>query len=1100
MAYYPQDNYPEYQNQFYGYGQPPHAHYHQHHRIPPGSPYYNPQQYHHHQYYQHYNQYQGEGYPPGYGYGQYNGAAPQQPQQPRAGDSRKGLNIVDPKEREQQRAAAEANGPAPSPTSGPKKTGTALPIKDPVTRQPINLDQPQAQAAPAPQPQAPPAEPAAQPAASPQAPQKKKAIPILDPVTRKEVTAANPTAATSATAAPTATASETSASTPSQQTVSSSSASAPAPADGAADADASATKTVDVPTTADAPAAAEPEAVESSTPQTPPEEPEPDTATTPVPGPETSAEQASDTPAEPPKASVPTAAPETLVFAPGATWGVLPKLPKQDSADPYYTGAASHNTSSSVEEEKSRAPALVVKEDSDSEYCTSGSDTEKPTSSISASGRRVYDFEFLLSISTKAPPPPENLRTFEIYMHDARNRKSQATTPDSKSRDRRGFGNKVATPTYGSNKAAGSFDGDMRSKMGKVFVPGPPGGNKQTFENLSNRAETAFNLKNSGNINAEEKILKKVRGILNRITPEKYAVLFDQLWAELYNEEDKTDESKRVMRIVPQVIHTVFDIALDQPKFSYLYADICYHLCRKIQVLKDQQKEQDAGDSKESEDPNKQSATLKEFRRILLNTCQERFEEGSRHQQTVIPDDAPEEERERIQREEYRYKARSLGNIKFISELFKRSLLSERIMHIVIKILLIDTDHSDPRNFESMETLHEMLQAVGKKLDRAQAKQHMDNYFEKMEEIAQTHPVKRIRFLILNIVELRKANWVSRADQKTTVPEDDGRRISKTYSWNGERVEPQRVTSANRPDRGGMGKDAGKGRQQSVESDGFKTVGKAAKNSVWNSNPPSTPTSLPSPGSGFGGRSQENKASPQRSNREPEPKATNSAPVDDGNSAAAQKGPPPLKDEQIAAKARGLLEEFAADPEDKENALAVLREEIPTQSYAQFITGMILGAVSQNKREKERADLPKLCALYQQEELVEEKHMQQAFTGVMEKAKREELWVDVPRLWQNIGVVLGGSFEAKIVDLEVLAPMAEVLANGDEEAQSKTTDFLSGVIQCLEKEEFSAEFDGEKAGRIIAAVTKAATKKKTKAKPLATLDEFKAAVDKITFQ
>ena len=73
-----------------------------------------------------------------------------------------------------------------------------------------------------------------------------------------------------------------------------------------------------------------------------------------------------------------------------------------------------------------------------------------------------------------------------------------------------------------------------------------------------------------------------------------------------------------------------------------------------------------------------------------------------------------------------------------------------------------------------METLHEMLQAVGKKLDRAQAKQHMDNYFEKMEEIAQTHPVKRIRFLILNIVELRKANWVSRADQKTTVPEDDG--------------------------------------------------------------------------------------------------------------------------------------------------------------------------------------------------------------------------------------------------------------------------------------------------------------------------------------
>ena len=84
--------------------------------------------------------------------------------------------------------------------------------------------------------------------------------------------------------------------------------------------------------------------------------------------------------------------------------------------------------------------------------------------------------------------------------------------------------------------------------------------------------------------------------------------------------------------------------------------------------------------------------------------------------QTVIPDDAPEEERERIQREEYRYKARSLGNIKFISELFKRSLLSERIMHIVIKILLIDTDHSDPRYvlfWRSSNTLKHNISVFG---------------------------------------------------------------------------------------------------------------------------------------------------------------------------------------------------------------------------------------------------------------------------------------------------------------------------------------------------------------------------------------------------
>ena len=63
----------------------------------------------------------------------------------------------------------------------------------------------------------------------------------------------------------------------------------------------------------------------------------------------------------------------------------------------------------------------------------------------------------------------------------------------------------------------------------------------------------------------------------------------------------------------------------------------------------------------------------------------------------MVPDDATEEERETIEKAEYKFKSRSLGNIKFIAELFKRSLLSERIMHIVIKILLLDTDHTDPR-------------------------------------------------------------------------------------------------------------------------------------------------------------------------------------------------------------------------------------------------------------------------------------------------------------------------------------------------------------------------------------------------------------------
>lgn len=118
----------------------------------------------------------------------------------------------------------------------------------------------------------------------------------------------------------------------------------------------------------------------------------------------------------------------------------------------------------------------------------------------------------------------------------------------------------------------------------------------------------------------------------------------------------------------------------------------------------------------------------------------------------------------------------------------------------------------------------------------------------------------------------------------------------------------------------------------------------------------------------------------------------------------------------------------------------------------------------------------------------------------LEKAKREELWVDVPKLWQNIGVVLAGCFNEKVVDLEVLAPMAEVLIS-DEEYQSLAPDFLKTTVRCLNGEEFSDCFDGDKLSKVLAAANKAVTKKKTKSKAKVTsIEDFEAALAEIPFQ
>lgn len=79
-----------------------------------------------------------------------------------------------------------------------------------------------------------------------------------------------------------------------------------------------------------------------------------------------------------------------------------------------------------------------------------------------------------------------------------------------------------------------------------------------------------------------------------------------------------------------------------------------------------------------------------------------------------------EEEKQRLteELEEAKDKARrrSLGNIKFIGELFKLNMLTEVIMHDCIVKLLKNHDE------ESLECLCRLLSTIGKDLDFAKAK------------------------------------------------------------------------------------------------------------------------------------------------------------------------------------------------------------------------------------------------------------------------------------------------------------------------------------------------------------------------------------------
>ncbi|XP_021118648.1 eukaryotic translation initiation factor 4 gamma 3 isoform X4 [Heterocephalus glaber] len=244
------------------------------------------------------------------------------------------------------------------------------------------------------------------------------------------------------------------------------------------------------------------------------------------------------------------------------------------------------------------------------------------------------------------------------------------------------------------------------------------------------------------NIKTQE-LFRKVRSILNKLTPQ----MFNQLMKQVAGLTVDTEERLK------GVIDLVFEKAIDEPSFSVAYANMCRCLVTLKVPMAD-----------------KPGNTVN-FRKLLLNRCQKEFEKDKadddvfeKKQKELEAASAPEE-RTRLhdELEEAKDKARrrSIGNIKFIGELFKLKMLTEAIMHDCVVKLLKNHDE------ESLECLCRLLTTIGKDLDFEKAKPRMDQYFNQMEKIVKERKTSsRIRFMLQDVIDLRLCNWVSRrADQ-----------------------------------------------------------------------------------------------------------------------------------------------------------------------------------------------------------------------------------------------------------------------------------------------------------------------------------------------
>jgi len=204
-----------------------------------------------------------------------------------------------------------------------------------------------------------------------------------------------------------------------------------------------------------------------------------------------------------------------------------------------------------------------------------------------------------------------------------------------------------------------------------------------------------------------------------------------------------------------------FSKAVSESNFSKMYSDLCVKLNEQPVGL-----------------PPDQKVT---FRRVLLNKCQEEFESAY-----MSDDKLPEDPEDRLIFKE-KARRRKLGNVKFIGELFKSKLLSEKIIQECVKILFdsVGKSRTDRETMEHhCELVYKLMTTIGKLIDTPKAKPFMQRYFDQFSKLSQDDNISsRIRFMFQDLLELRRNNWIPRREENTpkTIGEVQAEALAKQF-------------------------------------------------------------------------------------------------------------------------------------------------------------------------------------------------------------------------------------------------------------------------------------------------------------------------------
>ncbi|CCW63267.1 unnamed protein product [Phytomonas sp. EM1] len=262
-------------------------------------------------------------------------------------------------------------------------------------------------------------------------------------------------------------------------------------------------------------------------------------------------------------------------------------------------------------------------------------------------------------------------------------------------------------------------------------------------------SDNGFRVRDKTEMDESELELRRVQSALNKLTEQN----FDVVSQEMLSHDLICNAA-----VLPGVVKIVFNKAVSEPVFSALYARLCARIANYERELVNESKSNprilqrlEAAQKQLMRDSY--MPPVGDFVRfVLVSHCQKIYDE---FRTQVSPKDPETAEQLRKQ---------NMANIKFIGELYVKSLMTTRvIMSIASYALALGIEPGVTKTNVSdvdLEIAYNLFYVIGRKFDEMPKNTYGDVVWGAFQKYADDSGFpRRIRFLVQNLLDWRKSGW-----------------------------------------------------------------------------------------------------------------------------------------------------------------------------------------------------------------------------------------------------------------------------------------------------------------------------------------------------